>query len=115
VARSDFPNSDLCRKIALFCDMEERAVIPVTTGVLYEVPLVLENAGATSFWGACGGGAAQLAQWEELVARVVSPSRPCAWRWWASMWNYKDAYIACASPQARRAALDRSEINWVLF
>ncbi|HRF47810.1 MAG TPA: CTP synthase [Anaerolineales bacterium] len=45
VARSDYPVSDdLCQKIALFCDVEERAVIPlVTTNVLYEVPLLLEK------------------------------------------------------------------------
>ncbi len=46
VARSDYPVSDdLCQKIALFCDVEERAVVPlVTTNVLYEVPLLLEKA-----------------------------------------------------------------------
>lgn len=45
VARSDYPvDEDLCEKIALFCDVERRAVIPlVTTPVLYEVPLTLER------------------------------------------------------------------------
>ncbi len=47
VARSDHPvDATLCEKIALFCDVDKRAVIPmVTTPVLYEVPLLLENAG----------------------------------------------------------------------
>ena len=46
VARSDYPvGEDLRDKIALFCDVEKRAVIPmVTTPVLYEVPLLLEHA-----------------------------------------------------------------------
>jgi CTP synthase len=46
VARSDYPvDDDLCDKIALFCDVEKKAVIPmVTTHLLYEVPLVLEKA-----------------------------------------------------------------------
>jgi CTP synthase len=46
VARSDYPvGDDLRDKIALFCDVEKRAVIPmVTTPVLYEVPLLLERA-----------------------------------------------------------------------
>ena len=48
VARSDYPVvDDLCEKIALFCDVERRGVIPlITTPVLYEVPLILEELGA---------------------------------------------------------------------
>ncbi len=47
VARSDHPvDSSLCEKIALFCDVDKRAVIPmITTPVLYEVPLLMESAG----------------------------------------------------------------------
>ena len=46
-ARSDYPiGDDLREKIALFCDVEPRAVIPlVTLPVLYEVPLLLERLG----------------------------------------------------------------------
>jgi len=46
VARSDQPVDDGLRdKIALFCDVERRAVVPmVTTPILYEVPLMLEKA-----------------------------------------------------------------------
>ncbi|SVD01780.1 uncharacterized protein METZ01_LOCUS354634, partial [marine metagenome] len=45
VARADYPiQQDLCAKIALFCDVSEEAVIPVTTTkVTYEVPLLLED------------------------------------------------------------------------
>lgn len=45
VARSDLPmGEDLREKIALFCDVEARAVIPLaTTSVLYEIPLLLER------------------------------------------------------------------------
>jgi CTP synthase len=45
IARSDHPvNGDLCEKIALFCDVDEEAVIPmVTTDVMYEVPLLLDQ------------------------------------------------------------------------
>lgn len=45
IARSDYPvGEDLREKIALFCDVDHRAVIPmVTTKVLYEVPLLLER------------------------------------------------------------------------
>ncbi len=45
IARSDYPIEDgICDKIALFCDVEKRAVVPmVTSDVLYEVPLLLEK------------------------------------------------------------------------
>jgi CTP synthase len=51
VARSDHPvDVDLCEKIALFCDVEMRAVVPmVTTRILYEVPLLLEEAGVADY------------------------------------------------------------------
>jgi CTP synthase len=51
IARSDHPIGDeLCDKIALFCDVERRAVVPmVTTPVLYEVPLILEQAGVGDY------------------------------------------------------------------
>jgi CTP synthase len=47
VARSDHPvGQELKEKIALFCDVDIKAVIPmVTTSVMYEVPLMLEKAG----------------------------------------------------------------------
>lgn len=47
VARSDYVvGEDLRDKIALFCDVDARAVIPLTTtNILYEVPLLLEREG----------------------------------------------------------------------
>lgn len=51
VARSDYPVSkDLLGKIALFCDVEEKAVIPmVTSNHLYEIPLLVENSGLPDY------------------------------------------------------------------
>src|SRR5512146_981654 len=47
IARADYPiDKELCDKIALFCDVEKKAVIPMpTSDVLYEVPLLLEQLG----------------------------------------------------------------------
>ena len=47
IARTDHHvDNDLREKIALFCDVDYKAVVPmVTTKVMYEVPLLLENAG----------------------------------------------------------------------
>jgi CTP synthase len=46
-ARSDFPvPEDIRDKIALFCDVDRRAVVPLETAdTIYNVPLVLEEAG----------------------------------------------------------------------
>ena len=51
IARSDHPiNGDICEKIALFCDVEKKAVVPmVTSDVLYEVPLLIEKAGVPDY------------------------------------------------------------------
>src|SRR6476661_6848489 len=51
LCRSDYPVSDDIReKIALFCNIERRAVIPlVTAHSIYEVPLMLEDAGLGDF------------------------------------------------------------------
>jgi len=50
IARSDYPVAkSLCEKIATFCDVEAQSVIPlVTADVLYEIPLVLEEAGVAN-------------------------------------------------------------------
>ncbi len=47
IARTDYPVSkDVIEKIALFCDVDQKAVIPLeTTDLLYDVPLVLESMG----------------------------------------------------------------------
>jgi CTP synthase len=47
IARTDYPVSkEVTNKIALFCDVDEEAVIPLeTTDLLYDVPLRLEDAG----------------------------------------------------------------------
>jgi len=75
VARADYPVDDaLCDKIALFCDVERRAVIPlVTTPLLYEVPLILEEAGLGDFVAErmkLRAGASDLREWREFVNRT---------------------------------------------
>ncbi|MBN1146950.1 MAG: CTP synthase [Anaerolineales bacterium] len=76
VARSDYPvGEDLREKIALFCDVERRAVIPlVTAPVLYEVPLILERFGAGEYllerMGLTARCKPDWADWERLVTKV---------------------------------------------
>jgi CTP synthase len=51
IPRSDHAvDNDLCEKIALFCDVDRRAVIPMmTANSLYEIPLMLEDSGLGEF------------------------------------------------------------------
>ena len=73
-ARSDYPVADdICDKIALFCDVDRRAVVPLETAdTIYSVPLMLEEAGLGDFIAERLGlhaGAADLDGWRELVHR----------------------------------------------
>src|ERR1051326_8122364 len=73
-ARSDYPVPDDMRdKIALFCDVERRAVVPLETAdTIYSVPLILESAGLGDFIVERLGlpdRAADLDGWRELVHR----------------------------------------------
>jgi CTP synthase len=78
VARADHPvPAGVIDKIALFCDVEKRGVIPlVTTAYLYEVPLLLEDAGLGDYLAGAlslDGGPVDLSGWRELVASIKAP------------------------------------------
>jgi len=64
-------------KISLFCDVDKEAVIPlVTSETIYEVPLLLEDAGLGGFIVSRLGLRAEesdLAQWRDMVARLKAP------------------------------------------
>jgi CTP synthase len=77
VARSDQPvDKDLRSKIALFCDVEMRAVVPVMTlPSVYQVPLALEQAGVAEYvlerLGLTPRRQPDWKDWEDLVARAL--------------------------------------------
>jgi CTP synthase len=78
VCRSDYPVSDELReKIALFCNIEARAVIPLLTAdTIYEVPLVLEEAGLGEYLVQELGlkkQEVQMQEWHDLVAKIKHP------------------------------------------
>jgi len=78
IARADYPVDEPLRdKISLFCDVEPGAVIPlVTTQVLYEVPLVLEDAGLGHYIVErlrLPSGPPNLQEWRDLVNRIRAP------------------------------------------
>ncbi|HEY5983854.1 MAG TPA: CTP synthase [Anaerolineales bacterium] len=121
IARSDHPVGDgICDKIALFCDVEKRAVVPlVTTDVLYEVPLLLEQAGVGDYL------VQQLAikparlpdmkPWKRLVDNVRQ-ERPCVKI--ALVGKYvelQDAYMSVRESLNHAAIANQVdvEIGWV--
>ena len=78
VARADHPiDGALCDKIALFCDVERRAVVPmVTTPLLYEVPLLIEDTGLGDFIVErleLDVAKPDLKEWRELAERIHAP------------------------------------------
>ncbi len=79
IARSDHPiEDDLCDKIALFCDVDKKAVVPmVTASVLYEIPLLLEKAGVAEYvlkmLGMQERQKPNWLAWEKIVAEVKRP------------------------------------------
>lgn len=78
IARSDYPVDDSLRdKIALFCDVKPRAVIPmVTTQLLYELPLLVEDASLGQFVVERLGldvRPPDLGAWRDLVAEIKRP------------------------------------------
>ncbi|GHO66369.1 CTP synthase [Ktedonobacter sp. SOSP1-52] len=80
LCRSDHEVSDELReKIALFCNIEARAVIPLLTAdTIYEVPLVLEEAGLGEYLVQELGlpqqaPAPKWDEWKQLVAKIKSP------------------------------------------
>jgi CTP synthase len=65
-------------KVSLFCDVEEPAVIPlVSTPSMYEVPLIMEEAGLGEFIVERFGLTASepdLDEWREVVERINNPT-----------------------------------------
>lgn len=77
IARTDHPvNEDIINKIALFCDVDENAVIPLETADnIYAVPLMLEESGLGEFilkrlW--LEADAPDLTEWREIVGKCRS-------------------------------------------
>lgn len=121
IARSDHPvNDSLREKIALFCDVDKKAVVPmVTTPVLYEVPMVLETANVADFilqrLGLETRQTPNWSQWQGLIAEVKRKKPAVKIALVGKYVELHDAYISV------RAALEHAalhlgvelELHWV--
>jgi CTP synthase len=121
VARSDYPvTDDLVDKIALFCNVEKRAVVPLmTVPVRFEVPLILEKLGIGEYllerlnlearqkpdWRA----------WEKMVSAVQKPKPEVHVALVGKYVELQDAYMS-VKEALEHAALEsgvRAKISWV--
>ena len=100
VARSDVPVEDSIRdKIALFCDVEKRAVVPmVTAPILYEIPLLLEQAGVGEYLmqrlGLTERKKPDWAVWKQVVDEIRRPKPPVKVALVGKYIELHDAYIS---------------------
>ncbi|MCP4164448.1 MAG: CTP synthase [Chloroflexi bacterium] len=118
--RSDHPVDDAVRdKIALFCDVEPRAVIPlVTAKSIYDVPLTLEEAGLGDFLVErlnLETSPPDLKPWIELVERIHKPKPTVRVGLVGKYVALQDAYMSVREALFH-AGLDRDhsiDIEWI--
>lgn len=101
LCRSDSPlANELREKIALFCNIEERAVIPLQTAeTIYEVPLILEETGLGEFLVeelGLPGSQPQMQEWRELVATIKRPRPDLTIGLVGKYVDLHDAYLSVA-------------------
>jgi len=120
IPRTDHPVSrEIIAKIALFCDVEPRAVIPLeTTNNIYNVPLVLEDAGLGDYIVELldlPRRPPKLDDWRSLIDRMQQVSTPVRIALVGKYVELHDAYISVKEALTHAAvALKRKlEIEWV--
>lgn len=124
------PDAILCRsdreisggirdKISLFCDVDREAVISlVTSDTIYEVPLLLEDAGLGEFIVhrlGLAAGRADLEEWRAMVDRLKAPKEPVTIGLVGKYVGLRDAYYSVREALCHAAlAHDRTvKIEWL--
>ena len=120
VCRSDYPvNDKLKEKIALFCDVEVRAVIPlITVPTIYEVPLLLEEVGLGDFIMErleLPRRRKDLSTWREMVKKIKEPKEQLRIGVVGKYVTLPDAYISVREALCHAALYhDREvDIDWI--
>ncbi|MFQ6000070.1 MAG: CTP synthase [Anaerolineae bacterium] len=120
VCRSDYPVDDkLKEKIALFCDVEVQAVIPlITVPTIYEVPLLLEETGLGDFIMErleLPRRRKDLSAWREMVKKMKEPKERLPIGVVGKYVTLPDAYISVREALCHAALYhDREvEIDWI--
>ena len=99
IARAEMPvDAALKDKIALFCDVAPRAVIPLETAAsIYQVPLILDDAGVTELLLEMLGlplADRDLQEWREWVAALRNPTQHISIAIVGKYVDLPDAYLS---------------------
>jgi len=120
ICRSDFPVPPEVRsKISLFCDVSAEAVIALpTVETIYEVPMMLEEAGLGQLVvKKLGIRAAEpdLGEWQEMVARLKAPREKINIALVGKYVELKDAYYSVREALRHAALFHGRDVNliWV--
>lgn len=120
IARTDHPVSrEIIEKIALFCDVDEAAVIPLeTTDLLYDVPLVLEDAGLGDYLVKALNlptSEPDLTEWRGMIHRMRSAHDALRIGIVGKYVELHDAYMSVkeAAFHAASSLNKRLEIHWI--
>lgn len=120
ICRSDLPVTQSVReKVALFTDVEPRAVVPVYTAKsVYEVPLMLEEEGVADFIAEkleLKVTEPRLAEWRRLVEKIAQPKATVRIALVGKYVELEDAYMSVREALRHAAwSLDHDvEIEWV--
>ena len=120
ICRSDLPVPDAIRgKISSFCDVPERAVIPLTTvDNVYKIPLLLEEAGLGDIMAkhlSLSANALDMADWSAMVERMNNLNEMVSIALVGKYVEYPDSYIS-VKEALRHAGLVHGkeiEIQWI--
>lgn len=121
VARSDYPvDKSIIDKLALFCDVEKQAVVPmVTSQNLYNVPLMLEDKGVAEYilekMGLQARKKPDWTEWKRLVAQVEKPRPSVRIALVGKYVELHDAYMSVREA-LKHAALHlgvEAQIDWI--
>ncbi|PJF41677.1 MAG: CTP synthase [Phototrophicales bacterium] len=120
IARSDHEVEEgICKKIALFCDVDQEAVIPlVTTDNIYNVPLILEKSGLGDYIVSRLELKAQkpdLREWERMIQRMQQAKDTLRIALVGKYVELHDAYMSVKEALLHAATHmnRRLEITWV--
>ncbi len=120
ICRSDYPVSEGIRdKISLFCDVERQAVIPLlTVPTIYEIPLILEEAGLGQLIVDKFGlkaHKADLSRWQQLVESLKTPREPVNIALVGKYVELNDAYFSVREALRHAVLYHERDINlfWV--
>jgi len=122
VTRSDYPVNDAIRdKIALFCDVDVRGVVPlVTTDVLYAVPLLLEDADLSDLLidrlRLSARAMPDMTEWRALVEAMRAPREPLPIAIVGKYVELQDAYMSVREALVHAGVAHHVEvqIDWIL-